>query len=229
MAFAHDACGCSFSDPCGDDCDRVLMNQALCCQGQMSVRNAGGLRSVYPCRSVTRAMAKGSDSELPAARSNERGALCDRVRLRSRMCICLSSLHLLPRFCTLRQRFHVLGLSSREFLLIGARNGQGVYLTWSLSRRGTPRKRLHLTEFSPFCLLILWPLPPITGFRYDCLHLLEFDVLLNYHVMMGIWFWLRTHTYAQFLQYIFDILIGSADVCSAWCNPFLLLEEPVTV
>ena len=146
----------------------------------MSALKTGRLRSVYPCRSVTRATAKDSDAELQAVSSNERGALCDGVRLRSSMLVCTSSSHLLPTFYVLRQRFFdVLELSSHKFLLIGARNGQGVYLTWSLSHRGTQRRRLPLMGSSPFCLLTLWPLPLITGFRYDCSHLLEAEVSWN--------------------------------------------------
>ena len=143
----------------------------------MSALKTGRLRSVYPCRSVTRAMAKDSDAELQAVSSNERGALCDGVRLRRSMLVCTSSSHLLPIFYVLRQRFFdVLELSSQ---LIGAGNGQGVYLTRSLSHRGTQRRRLPLMGSSPFCLLTLLPLPLITGFRYDCSHLLEAEVSWN--------------------------------------------------
>ncbi|KAG0610283.1 hypothetical protein M758_7G053500 [Ceratodon purpureus] len=43
--------------------------------GRISALNGRGLRSVYPCRSVTRAMARDSDSEIQRAKSNERGSL----------------------------------------------------------------------------------------------------------------------------------------------------------
>lgn len=37
-------------------------------------------RAVYPCRPVTRGMAKDSDSELQTGRSDERGAECYTVQ-----------------------------------------------------------------------------------------------------------------------------------------------------